>query len=219
MKLKTNRNSVNSFVNYGLVILFYIVITLLQSSGNLSYTFSSQLVPICAYIVMAISLNLVVGVSGELSLGHAGFMSLGAFSGVIASGALLNSVPSAGLRLAIAIAVGAVIAAVAGVLIGIPVLRLNGDYLAIVTLAFGEIIRNLINCIYVGVDESGLHFSITSINAMGMDATGKTLINGPMGALGITKASTFLAGAILVLITLFVVPNLINSRSGRAIRS
>ena len=107
-------------------------------------------------------------------------------------------------------------AAAAGVIVGVPVLRLQGDYLAIVTLAFGEIIKNILNNLYVGVDDAGLHFSMKSTDALGM-ADGKVLINGPMGATGVTKLSTFVAGFILVLVVLTVTLNLIHSRSGRAI--
>ncbi|MDF2838365.1 MAG: inner-rane translocator [Evtepia sp.] len=214
---RISHDTINSFVNYGIVLVLYLVFQALTTTGNLSGTFTSQLVPICVYIVMAISLNLVVGISGELSLGHAGFMSVGAFTGVIVSAALVDSVPSAPIRLTIAILIGAVFAALAGLLVGIPVLRLHGDYLAIVTLAFGEIIKNIVNCFYVGLDQTGLHFSMKSTTNLGMDETGAVIINGPMGALGITKTATFLSGVILVLITLFVIQNLIHSRSGRAI--
>ena len=82
---------------------------------------------------MALALNLVVGVSGELSLGHAGFMSIGAFAGCSVAAALQNSVEMEPLRLALAMVLGGVIAGIFGFLIGVPVLRLNGDYLAIVT--------------------------------------------------------------------------------------
>ena len=74
-----------SVSTYGIILLAFAVIFPLQELGVLSYSFSGMLVPICAYIVMAISLNLTVGVLGELSLGHAGFMSVGAFSGAIAA--------------------------------------------------------------------------------------------------------------------------------------
>ncbi len=212
-----SREARKSFINYGLVIVFYIVIQILLAGGNIGRGLSGQLVPICAYMVMAISLNLVVGVSGELSLGHAGFMSVGAFSGVIAGACLKDVIALDPLRLAVAILIGAIMASIAGMLIGIPVLRLRGDYLAIVTLAFGEIIKNVMNVIYVGLDGNGLHFSMKNGAAMGMDPTGQLLLNGPQGAVGIPKISTFLVGIILVLVTLFVIQNLIRSRSGRAI--
>ena len=215
---KLSPASRGGFINYGIVILFFVVFQVLSATVGLSSNLKGQLIPICAYVVMALSLNLVVGISGELSLGHAGFMSVGAFSGVIAATALQSGVPGPA-RLAIAIVIGAFFAAIAGVIIGIPVLRLQGDYLAIVTLAFGEIIKNILNCLYVGVDGSGLHFSMTDVASMGMDADGVTILNGPMGAVGITKLSTFISGIILVLVVLFVAQNLINSRSGRAIKA
>lgn len=211
-----SKKSMSGFINYGIVIAFFIVIQILGASGVLKSAIKGQLVPICAYVIMALSLNLVVGFSGELSLGHAGFMSVGAFSGVIAAAAL-SGIGAAPVRLAIAVLIGAAFAAVAGVIIGVPVLRLRGDYLAIVTLAFGEIIKNVLNCIYIGLDGKGLHFSMKDEASLKLAADGKTLINGPMGALGIQKISTFTFGIVLILITLFIIQNLINSRSGRAI--
>ena len=188
----------------------------------LTRSFTGQLVPICCYIVMAVSLNLTVGILGELSLGHAGFMSVGAFSGIIAAMSLQGSVPSAELRLVIAIVVGAAFAAVAGVIVGVPVLRLRGDYLAIVTLAFGEIIKELINCLIVGHDENGLHiiFNATgakSVNDLGLTADGTVIIKGAQGATGTQTLATFTAGFILIMVTLVIVLNLVRSRSGRAI--
>ena len=114
-----------------------------------------QLVPICVYIVLTISLNLTVGISGELSLGHAGFMSVGAFAGIRRSSAR----PSArfGLENAVvcrilSMIVGGIFAGImGGADCGIPVLRLRGDDLAIVTLALGEIIRNVLNCLYISM--------------------------------------------------------------------
>ena len=214
---KMSKQSLNGFINYGLVIVLYLIFQVLSATGKLTNSLTGLLVPICAYIVMALSLNLVVGFSGELSLGHAGFMSVGAFTGVIVSAALKESVSAAPLRLLIAMIAAALLAALAGVVIGIPVLRLRGDYLAIVTLAFGEIIKNIMNCMYIGLDSRGIHFSLTDAPSMGLEPTGVTVVNGPMGALGITKISTFLSGAILILFTLFIIQNLVNSRAGRAI--
>ena len=213
------KESRKSFINYGIVILFFLVMQSLSGGKILSSSMKGQLVPICAYIVMALSLNLIVGFCGELSLGHAGFMSVGAFAGVIVATALKNSVPVGSFRLCLSIIVGAAIAAVAGVLIGVPVLRLQGDYLAIVTLAFGEIIKNVLNCLYVAVDHKGLHFSMTDATSFDLAEGGVVVLNGPMGALGITKLSSFTSGILLILVTLFVIQNLVNSRSGRAIKS
>ncbi|MBP5198053.1 MAG: branched-chain amino acid ABC transporter permease [Lachnospiraceae bacterium] len=217
---KMKKHTKNSFLNYGIIILFFIIFQTLVSTKHISNSLQGQLIPICVYIVMALSLNLVVGISGELSLGHAGFMSVGAFSGVIVSTALKHSVENGALRLLIAVIVGAIIASVAGVIIGIPVLRLRGDYLAIVTLAFGEIIKNFLNVLYVGVDANGIHFSLKDEASLGLDmATGTTIVNGPMGAVGITKISSFFSAILLVLVTLFIIQNMVYSRTGRAIKA
>ena len=214
--LKLNKTTRWNYLTYLLVILAYVILQVLGSAGAISSSLKGMLVPICAYIVMAISLNLTVGVLGELSLGHAGFMSMGAFTGVTAAIALQDAVPAAPLRMAIALAVGAAFAALAGFLIGIPVLRLNGDYLAIVTLAFGEIIKSIFNNLYVGVDSKGLHLSLLS-DKTNLAEGGKLIIAGPMGIGGIQKISTFTASFVLVMITLIVVFHLVNSRAGRAI--
>ena len=213
---KMSKTSRMNFATYGLVILAYLAMQGLSLSGNMSSSLKGMLIPICAYVVMAVSLNLTVGILGELSLGHAGFMSVGAFTGVTAAVALQNVVTNAPLRLAIGLVVGAVFAAMAGFLIGIPVLRLKGDYLAIVTLAFGEIIKVIFNNLYVGVDDKGLHMSMLTDKTQ-LREGGKLIIAGPMGIGGIQKISTFTAGFLLVMITLVVVFNLVNSRAGRAI--
>ncbi len=225
------RSDLDNWLTYGLVVVSYVVMQILISGGNISYALQGQLVPITAYIVMAISLNLTVGVLGELSLGHAGFMSVGAFTGAFAAtlfeflsettqvewlGVAL-SMPW--LRLGLAMLIGGIFAGIFGFLIGVPVLRLEGDYLAIVTLAFGEIIKNVLNILYVGYDANGLRISTESANALQLGDGGKIIMNGPMGVVGITKLSTFTAGFILILITLFIVLNLVNSRAGRAIKA
>ena len=203
-----------SLSTYAVVIICFVILTVMINNKSISRTLKGMLIPICSWIVMAVSLNLVVGISGELSLGHAGFMSIGAFSGIIVSGWLLNGFQMADttLRLVIALIAGGIAAGIAGTLIGIPVLRLRGDYLAIVTLAFGEIIKNVMNCVYVSVEGTGLNWGFLDANI-----PGKLLLNGPMGAVGVEKISTFTAGFLLVMFALFVVQNLINSRSGRAI--
>ncbi len=216
---KLNKLTKNSFLSYGVVIAFYIVMQILIGGGMVSNSFKGQLIPICAYVIMAVSLNLTVGILGDLSLGHAGFMSVGAFVGVIVSTTMrFNGIESDIIRMIVAVIIGALVAGIFGVLIGVPVLRLKGDYLAIVTLAFGEIIKDILNCLYIGIDEGGLHFK-GSAEKLVLGEGGKVIVNGPMGATGINKISTFTAGIILVLITLFVVYNLTNSRTGRAIMS
>ena len=209
-----NRTNRVNFPTYAMVILAFAALQIMGSAGMLSSTVRGQLVPICAYAAMALSLNLTVGVLGELSLGHAGFMSVGAFAGAVAAAALpISSDP---LRLAAAMLAGAVFAAVAGTLVGIPVLRLNGDYLAIVTLAFGQIIKSIMENLYIGVDSRGLHVSFLENRIIFRDG-GKMILNGAMGVNGINKISTFTAGFILVMLVLIVIFNLVGSRAGRAI--
>ena len=219
---KMKKSTRTAFLTYLSVILVFAVMYALDSAGMLTRSLSGQLVPICCYMTMAVSLNLTVGILGELSLGHAGFMSVGAFSGVIASMYMKDIIPSVPLRLALTMIVGAALAAVAGVIVGAPVLRLRGDYLAIVTLAFGEIIKDLVNCLLVGYDSKGLHIAMNltgnmSINDLGLEAGGVAIIKGAQGATSTLTIASFTAGFILVMVTLFVVFNLVNSRAGRAI--
>ena len=211
-----------AFATYLGVIAVFIVVTVLQNGGMLNRKTLGLLVPICCYMSMAVSLNLTVGILGELSLGHAGFMSVGAFSGVIVSQSLLTAVPNAPVRLAIAMVVGAIFAAIVGLLVGTPVLRLQGDYLAIVTLAFGEIIKELVTCLIVGHDENGLHilFNLTgnkTVEDLGLSDTGIAIIKGAQGTASVKTIASFTAGFILVMVTLFIVLNLKHSRAGRAI--
>ncbi len=219
MKLKNYVNQHRTeILTYGLVILGYIIMQTLSASGSLKSSVQGFLIPICVYIVLAVSLNLVVGISGELSLGHAGFMGVGAFTGIIVAALLKDVIPSPIVIMALAMAAGGMMAGIFGIIIGLPVMRLRGDYLAIVTLAFGEILKNLIGNFYVGKDINGVHF------AMGMEKPvlaegGKMIINGPMGATGVTKLATFSMGFVLILFTLFVVLNLVNSKEGRAIKA
>ena len=163
-------------------------------SGSASRQISNMLISMACYIVMAVSLNLVVGLLGELSLGHAGFMSVGLFTGCLLSIQLAQSVPI-GVRMPLSMLLGGVAAAVVGLLVGLPALRLKGDYLAIVTLACGEIIKNVIT---------------------NLDITG--------GALGLNTSAVYSGAqvllpyaAALVLITCVVMLNLKRSKYGRAI--
>ena len=181
-------------ISFAIVIIAYIIVEVLIKSGNLGSMFTSLLVPITCYVVAAIGLNLNVGVSGELNLGQAGFMSVGAFCGICVSGILAGSVTAGIPRLILAIICGAILAAVFGFLIGIPVLKLQGDYLAIVTLAFGQIIKSIFMNTYIGIDVDGLHFSFVE-----------------------QKIANFTVGIVLVIIALLIVYNLMFSRSGRAI--
>ena len=214
--MKLNKTTRKNFLTYGFVIVAYVILQSMSSAGHMSSSLKGMLVPICAYVVMAISLNLTVGILGELSLGHAGFMSVGAFMGVTTAISLQNVIASAPARLAIALVVGAIFAGIVGFLVGIPVLRLNGDYLAIVILAFGEIIKSIFNNLYLGLDSHGFHMSLLQ-DRTNLDEGGKLIISGPMGIGSIPKITSFTAGAILIILCLIVIFNLTNSRQGRAI--
>ena len=218
MKKKLTKSKLQNASTYILVTVAFVILQILSTQGKLNSTTKGFLVPACAYIVLAVSLNLLVGICGELSLGHAGFMGIGAFTGIITTALLADVVPNGVLRLVLAMIVGGVLAGAIGFLIGIPVLRLRGDYLAIVTLAFGEIMKNIFGNLYLGGDETGLHATIGS-DGLNLAAGGKMIISGPRGATGITKLSTFAIGFVLILFTLFVVQNLINSKEGRAIKA
>lgn len=209
----------NNLITYAMLAVVFILIQILTATGSLSSLFTGLLVPLCAYSILAVSLNLVVGILGDLSLGHAGFMCIGAYVGAFFSVTFQQSIQPDWLRFLIAILLGGLVAGVFGLLIGIPVLRLKGDYLAIVTLAFGEIIKNIVNLLYIGVDESGMHVSLESASALGLSENGRIIIKGALGITGTPKDSTFLVGFILLLITVFVSLNLIDSRTGRAAMS
>jgi len=145
------------------------------------------------YVILAVSLNLINGITGQFSLGHMGFAAVGAYVSGTVTSIVFKLQPDSTIGYAVfiaAIVLGGLAAAVVGFLIGFPSLRLKGDYLAIVTLGFGEIIRTILNNI--------------------------PFVGGPRGLLGIPKFSNF--GVILVatLLALIVIRNLIESSPGRA---
>ena len=217
--MKMTKDFKENLITYGIVIVAFIIVEIMTATGSISSLMKGLLVPLCVYVILAISLNLTVGIVGELSLGHAGFMCVGAFTGAFFSRCMENVITVAPVRFTLAILIGAVCAGLIGLLIGMPVLRLKGDYLAIVTLAFGEIIKNVINVIYVGKDANGIHISMKDAASMNMESDGDLIINGAQGITGTPKDSNFIVGTILILITLFIVLNLIKSRDGRAIMS
>ena len=207
-----------NFLTYLMVTVAFVVFQILASQDMLKSSTKGFLIPVCCYIVLAVSLNLLVGVCGELSLGHAGFMGIGAFSGIITAALLVDLVPSGLARLLLAMVVGGVLAGIISAIIGIPVLRLRGDYLAIVTLAFGEILKNIIGNLYVGIDSRGFHMALGS-KGLELAEGGRMILSGPRGATGVEKLATFPVGFALILFTLFVVLNLVNSKEGRAIKA
>lgn len=212
-----NKKNKSKTISFSIVIFIYVIIEILMHITRMPRLFTSLLVPTCCYIVAALALNLVVGFSGELSLGHAGFMAIGAFSAIVCENLLINLISNEILLLFISMIVGGIFSGIFGFLISIPVLKLSGDYLAIVTLAFCQIIKSLLNNIYFGINSNRLCFSFVN-NTINEDGT-KMILSGAMGAINITNISNFTAGILLILFTLFVIYSLINSKFGRSIMS
>lgn len=184
--MKNKKNIVYAII----ALVIFVALFALVNAGVLSRQYQGLLVPIGVNIMLAVSLNLIVGFLGELSLGHAGFMSVGAYAGCLFT--VHANLPTM-VELPIAFVIGGLAAAVFGIIIGIPALRLKGDYLAIVTLGFGEIIRSVFN----------------SLDFLG----------GSGGLKGIDKSSNYIMAYVLVVITILVIGNLIKSKHGRAIKS
>ncbi|MBQ0102128.1 MAG: branched-chain amino acid ABC transporter permease [Firmicutes bacterium] len=179
-------------VNYVIVGAALILFTVLQLVGAIPRSTSYLLTQISYSIILSVSLNLVVGFLGELSLGHAGFMCAGAYIGCYFGGILSEYIGSKLLVLIISMLIGGIVAAVFGLIVGLPALRLKGDYLAIVTLAFGEIVRNL--CKNVPWFGKSLGLSTKTYGV-----------------------KLFIVGFAVILIMLILLQNLIRSKHGRAI--
>ena len=209
----------NSVMTYAGLVIAFVLFSVLSAVGALSSMMKDLLVPLCVYAILAVSLNLTVGILGELSLGQAGFMCIGAYSGALFSYLLQDSIPLALVRFPLAMIIGGIFAAIVGLFIGVPVLRLRGDYLAIVTLAFGEIIKNIAASVYLGLDASGFHVSLKDAASLNMDADGKMIISGALGINGTPNDSNFTIAFIVLLITTIVAYNFVNSRTGRAVMS
>lgn len=211
-----NKSTRDSFITVGAIFLFYIICQIMIAAGAMSYMLQGLLVPLCYYSILAVSLNLTVGILGELSLGHAGFMCIGAYASAFFSRCLKDTIQNSLLRFTLALAIGALVAALFGILIGVVVLRLRGDYLAIVTLAFGEIIKNLLTTVYIGLDSNGFHFSMMKKTYTLLEG-GKDIINGAQGISDLPKDTSFAIALILLIICYVIIVNLVHSRSGRAI--
>ena len=187
---------IRHYINYmiiGALTLVLGIVTL--TGGRFDKSLLFLLEKLAISMILAVSLSLVVGFLGELSLGHAGFMCVGAYLGGKAAALLEPALGNGPVTFIVALLVGFAAAACCGIIIGIPALRLRGDYLAIVTLAFGEIVRSL--------------FQNSSDDSFG-------------GSLGMStprydRNYLFLLAFLLVLVTLAVVQNLIRSKHGRAI--
>lgn len=170
------------FVYILLALVIYAIVQGLISAGTLNDYYQNLLITICINIMLAVSLHIILGITGQFSIGHAGFLAVGAYASAVVTMKLGYSFP-------IAILVAAVIAAIAGLLVGFPTLRLRGDYLAIATLGFAEIIRIVIlNIDYVG---------------------------GAAGLL-VSRTSNWTYAFVCMVITILVIANFTNSRHGRA---
>lgn len=165
-----------------LALVIYAIVQVLLTTGILDSYYNNMLITICINIMLAVSLHIVIGITGQFSIGHAGFLAVGAYVSAIFTMKL-------GLPFPVAILAGAVGAALTGLIVGIPTLRLKGDYLAIATLGFAEIIRIVfLNTDYVG-------------GAAGM---------------AVTYTMNWTYAFFGVLITILVISNFTNSRHGRA---
>jgi branched-chain amino acid transport system permease protein len=140
----------SSLINLAGLVVLFILLVLVMESGIVSKYVTGIMVQCCFVIVMVTSLNLVMGFLGQLALGHAGFMAVGAYTSALLAKALLQqNILSSGpgsdiLLFLVCMLAGGLMAGIFGMLVGIPALRLRGDYLAIITLGFGEIIRVVI---------------------------------------------------------------------------
>ncbi|MDQ0970129.1 branched-chain amino acid transport system permease protein [Neobacillus niacini] len=165
-----------------LAVLIYGIGQGLIQTGILNAFYSNMLILMIINIILAVSLHLVIGITGQFSIGHAGFLAVGAYVSAIIT-------MKFELPFVLAIIIGGIVAALAGLLVGIPTLRLRGDYLAIATLGFGEIIRIVfLNIEYVG-------------GAAGMMVSNMT---------------TWTSAFVCLVITILVISNFTNSRHGRA---
>lgn len=197
--VKKSSFNIKHHINWMVLTLLLIVMIIASACGLLNRTTTGLLTNIAYSIILAVSLNLVVGFLGELSLGHAGFMCVGAYLGCYVSNILYPIIDSSILVIIIAMLVGGLTAAFFGFIIGLPALRLKGDYLAIATLAFGEIVRNIFkNLPYFG-GATGL---ITNVSTVAFK-----------------PKELYIIAFIVVILMLIVLQNLIRSKHGRAITS
>ncbi len=217
MVKKSRLKNSGCFLSLAIVVGAYVILSLLSFGHMLGRKYVSLFVPVCCYIVASLGLNLNIGISGELNLGQAGFMAIGAFTAAVVSGYMtfITTAPTF-VIVVLSILAGTVLSALIGWLISVPVLRLRGDYLAIVTLAFGQIIVSLLNNIYLGVDQNGLHFSFIN-HSFVLAEGGKEFISGPMGVMQEKAPANFTTGIVLVILALWLIYSLLDAKDGRAI--
>ena len=190
MKKKLNKTLISYAVNAGLVVLLYVVMMVLIKAGIINRYYEGIVRLICINIIMAVSLNLVCGFMGQLALGHADFMSVGAYAAALFT--MHCGLPEA-VAFPLGLLVGGIVAAIVGFLIGIPALRMRGDYLAIITLGFGEIIRVVANAL--------------------------PITGGAKGLSGIPASTNFSWAYWVMILSVFVIFAFIKSRHGRAVLS
>ncbi|WP_286230213.1 branched-chain amino acid ABC transporter permease [Neobacillus mesonae] len=180
--MKSGKQAKGLWLSIVFAVIFSIVMQFLISGGTLNSFYVNTLFSIGINIILAVSLHLIIGITGQFSIGHAGFLAVGAYMSAIITMKLALPFP-------VAILAAGVAAAVAGLMIGIPTLRLRGDYLAIATLGFGEIMR----IVFLNIDYVG-------------GASGMT----------VTHLTTWPWLIACVLITIIVIVNFTNSTHGRA---
>lgn len=185
-----NKTWFRYLLNFVVIAALLVIVMILTGGGILNRYQALLFIPIGYNIILAVSLNLSAGFLGQLPLGHAGFMSVGGYAAALFTMAV--DLP-ANVELPLGLIIGGIVAGIFGILIGLPALRLKGDYLAIITLGFGEIIRVIIQ---------NLGFT-----------------GGAFGLKGIEKHTTIVWVFVWVVITIFVIVALIKSRHGRAILS
>lgn len=188
-----------NYLNYTIIGSLTLILSIVGAVGGLSGTLLSFLEQSVISIILAVSLNMVVGFLGELSLGHAGFMCIGAYIGGKLAVLLSSSLGGTNIiTVILALIAGGLCSGICGFIVGLPALRLRGDYLAIVTLAFGEIVKNIIENSEFFKGNTGLPTP---------DFTTKRD----------SRFILFVIGAVIVLLTLFVIQNVVKSKHGRAI--
>ena len=185
-------------INYLLVLAILGVGLIMYFTGGLKMSYARLFTQIGFSIILAVSLNLVVGFLGELSLGHAGFMCIGAYIGGTAALALKSAIPNKLVVLILAMLIGGIVAAVFGFIIGLPSLRLKGDYLAIVTLAFGEIVRNIFKNQKIFGGAMGLQTGAVQYDSR-------------------NRPTLYIVTLVVALIMLVLIQNFIRSKHGRAV--
>ncbi len=190
-------NKIKKHLNYIVITAVLLVFTIMSLTGNIGRSDTVLLEKVAIAVILATSLGMVVGFLGELSLGHAGFMCIGAYIGGKISAILEPTLGNSFITLIIALVAGGLAAALFGMIIGLPALRLRGDYLAIVTLAFGEIVRTVVMNLPEGLFGGTLGLKTPRFN----------------------NKYLFIVAFVLVLICLATIQNLLRSKHGRAISS